>query len=143
MIIPLLALTSAALFCRAAIYVLAVEHVARGELDDRAALTEWKPAYRRGAAMQATIALVATGFGAIAWWRTGNSWYGIGAILALLPWPWTLLFINPTNDRLLVMPIEAAGSESRRLLERWGRLHAVRMLLGACATVAFLVAMLP
>ena len=143
MIIPLFALTSAALFCGAAIYVLAVEHVARGELDDRAALTEWKPAYRRGAAMQATIALVATGLGAIAWWRTGNSWYGVGAILALLPWPWTLLFINPTNDKLFVMPIEAAGSESRRLLERWGRLHAVRMLLGACATVAFLVALLP
>ena len=85
MLVGLLALTTAAVFSGAAIYVLAVEHVAREALDDRAALTEWKPSYKRGAVMQASIALVGTALGALAWWRTGGLWFGIGAMLILLP----------------------------------------------------------
>jgi hypothetical protein len=98
MIAGLLALTSAAVFFGAAIYVLAVEHVAREALDDRAALMEWQPAYKRGAIMQATISLLSTALGALAWWQTANIGFGIGAILALLPWPWTLLVIKPTTS---------------------------------------------
>jgi hypothetical protein len=41
------------------------------------------------------------------------------AILALLPWPWTLLVIKPTNDKLLAISPEVAGAESRRLLVTW------------------------
>ena len=51
-----LALVTAALFTGAAFYVSAVEHPARMALDDRAMLTEWKPAYKRGFAMQASLA---------------------------------------------------------------------------------------
>jgi hypothetical protein len=142
MVAGLLALTIAAVFSGAATYVLAVEHVAREALDDRGALTEWKPSYKRGAIMQASIALVATVLRALAWWQTHELWFAVGAILMLLPWPWTLLFIKPTNDKLLATSLDAAGPQTRAMLKAWGRYHAVRAALGCAATVAYFVALL-
>jgi len=143
MVAGLLALTVAAIFSGAAIYVLAVEHVAREALDDGAALTEWKPSYTRGAVMQASIALIGTALGAWGWWDTRVPWFAVGALLMLLPWPWTLFFIKPTNDALLATPLDAVGPQPRALLKAWGQYHAVRAALGSFATVAYVVALLP
>ena len=54
-----LALLLSALFAGAALYVSFVEHPARATLDDRAALGEWQPSYKRGAVMQASLAVFA------------------------------------------------------------------------------------
>src|ERR1700754_5294240 len=86
----LLALMIAALFTGAAIYVNVAEQPARLMLDDRALLTEWKPSYKRGAAMQASLALVGFVLGIIAWWQDLHAGFLIGAIAIIAPWPWTL-----------------------------------------------------
>jgi len=142
MTIGLLALTVAAIFTGAAFYVGVAEQPARLLLDDRALLTEWKPSYKRGAAMQASIALVGFLLGLIAWWQTSHSLFLIGCLAMIAPWPWTLIGIKPTNDALLATELERAGPSTRALVVKWGALHAVRTALGALATVAFLWACL-
>ena len=137
-----LALIVAATFFGAALYVNVAEQPARLRLDDRSALAEWKPAYKRGFAMQGPLAVVGCLLGLIAWWQSGDWRWLAGAVLLIANWPYTLIGIMPTNNRLMAMRLEDAGPESRALMEDWGRLHAVRTALGALATVTFLWASL-
>jgi hypothetical protein len=143
MISGLLALTIAAIFTGAAVYVNVAEQPARLFLDDRALLTEWKPSYKRGAVMQASIALIGCVLGLIAWWQTSQAGFLIGAVAMVAPWPWTLIGIKPTNDALLATEPGKAGPQTRALIVKWGALHAVRTTPGALATIAYLWACMP
>ncbi len=138
MLAGVFALTVAALFTGAAFYISFAEQPARLGLDDRSLLEEWKPSYEAGFAMQATLALVGFVFGSLQWLIAGEIAWLIGALVLLANWPFTLYFIMPTNKTLMATPAEAAGTETRVLIERWGRLHAVRTALGAVATLVFI-----
>ncbi|MER8821164.1 DUF1772 domain-containing protein [Mesorhizobium sp. M0991] len=138
MLAGLLALTVAAVFAGAAIYVSVAEQPARLRLDDKALLQEWQPSYKRGAAMQASIAVIACILGLVAWWLTGNLAYLVGAVLIILPWPWTLLVMMPANRLLEAMDANTVNHEARTLIVKWGNLHMVGIGLGVLATLAFL-----
>jgi len=137
-----LALIVAAVFSGAAVYINVAEQPARLLLDDRSALAEWKPAYKRGFAMQGPLAVLGFLLGLLAWWQTGDWLWLLGAVFLIANWPYTLIGIMPTNNRLMAMGPAQAGAESRALIEQWGRLHAVRAALGFLATAVFLWATL-
>jgi hypothetical protein len=141
MLIGLLALTVSAVFSGAAFYVGFAEQAARLTLDDRALLAEWKPAYRRGTAMQAPLAIIGGILGISAWWLTGHALFLIGATLLVANWPWTMFAIMPTNHALMATDLNDAGPKSRALIRRWNTLHSVRTALGSLAMVAFLIAL--
>jgi Domain of unknown function (DUF1772) len=137
-----LALIVAAVFTGAAVYINIAEQPARLTLDDRSLLTEWRPAYKRGFAMQAPLAVVGFVLGILAWWQTGDWLWLIGALVLIANWPYTLLGIMPTNNKLMSLDPGAAGPESRQLIKKWSKLHAVRTVLGFAATLMFLWASL-
>jgi hypothetical protein len=134
-----LAFLFAALFTGAALYVSFVEQPARLTLDDRSLLAEWKPAYKRGAAMQAPLALFGFLSGFAAWWTGGDGEILIAAILLVANWPYTLVIIRPTNNRLMNKSPDVYDAEIRPLIKRWGKLHAVRTALGLLATIVILI----
>jgi len=135
----LLALVTASIFFGAAVYINIAEHPARLGLSDAAALAEWRPAYRRGSAMQAPIAVVSALLGAAAWWTTGDPLWALGAVIMLANWPYTLVAIMPTNH-LLEATASGGDRDTRERLTRWGHLHAVRSALSGIATLIYLVA---
>ena len=136
-----LALILAAIFVGGALYVSAVEQPARLALDDAGALAQWKPSYVRGYAMQATLAAASGLLGlAAAWFERDGRWF-LGALLILANWPFTLLVMMPTNNRLKAIEPASIDPSTRSTLESWGRLHAVRTALGIAAALAYWWAM--
>lgn len=137
-ILETLALVCAALFTGAAFYINFAEHPARMDLDTGAALTQWKPAYKAGFVMQASLAVVSGAAALLAGFSSGLMW-SVAGVLMLLNWPYTLFVILPLNTKMMATPPEEAGDETRAQLARWNALHAVRTLLGAAATVTLAV----
>jgi hypothetical protein len=133
-----LALTIAALFAGAAIYINIAEQPARLQLDDRSLLAEWKLAYKRGYMMQASLAVVGGVLGLVACFSTLDLRWLLGAVVLLANWPYTIFVIMPTNRRLMNTPAEAATAETHRMIRWWGVLHAGRSALGLVATLIFL-----
>ena len=112
---------------------------ARLQLDNRSLLAEWKPAYKRGYMMQASLAVVGGLFGLVAYLSTLGWRWLLGAVVLLVNWPYTVFMIDHADQQALVdTPPEAATAETRRMLERWGALHAGRGVLGLMATLILL-----
>ncbi|MGE0046239.1 MAG: DUF1772 domain-containing protein [Hyphomonadaceae bacterium] len=138
--IAIAALIVAALFTGAALYINVAEHPARMKLDDANALAQWKPAYKRGFAMQASLAIVGSLFGAYVAWSSQLSYWWAGALVLFANWPYTLLAIRPVNKKLMAM--ERPGENARALMRDWNMLHAGRTILGAFATFLFAIGLL-
>jgi Domain of unknown function (DUF1772) len=102
------------------------------------AATEFPPSYRRATILQASLAALGL-LGSVAAWLAGATfwWVVAGALLGSVI-PFTLVVILPTNKLLLSRELNRGSDEARRLLARWGRLHAVRSVLSGLALVVYL-----
>jgi len=129
----LVATLCAGLFAGAAIYITLVEHPARLECGTALAATEFGPSYRRATVMQASLAALGLGAAVVAWGEGRGLLVLVGGSLLGLVIPFTLLVILPTNKRLLDPGLARDSAEAAVLLNRWGRLHAVRSVASGIA----------
>jgi Domain of unknown function (DUF1772) len=136
-LLEFIATITAALFAGAALYINLVEHPARMMLETKSAALQWAPSYRRATWMQAPLALVSLVTGLLSWWMGGGLAWAIAALLIGAVVPFTFLGIMPTNHRLLEPGRDLASSETRALLDRWVKLHAVRTVLSLLAAVVY------
>lgn len=143
MVMGLIALVLASLFTGAAFYITLVEQPARLTLDDRPLLAEWKPSYQRGFNVQGSLAAVTAVAGGVAYVQSGKWLWLVGALAMFLNWPYTMIFLIPTNNKLLAIPLESAGPDTRQLIQWWGRGHLLRGCLGVIAVALFLAAAFP
>ena len=139
MVLLIVATLATGVFAGAAIYVSLVEHPARVSCGTALALREFSPSYRRGAIMQASLALVGCVTGVIGGWLGNDIASVIAGLLLGALVPFTLVVILPTNKRLLDPALDAHDAEAGRLLTHWGRLHAVRSMVSAAAFLMFVM----
>jgi anthrone oxygenase-like protein len=142
-VIPEIVATFASgIFAGAAVYVNLVEHPARFSCGVPLAVTEWRPSYKRGTLMQAPLAVIGSVSAFISWWFERSLPWLLGGVLLLLIIPFTLVVILPTNKRLESQELDLHSEEAGLLLQRWGRLHAVRSILSGAAFLIFLVTLI-
>lgn len=139
-ILESLTLLVSSFFSGAAFYITFVEQPARITLDPSNLLQQWKPSYRRGFALQSSLALIAAFLGFAIYILEGNIWWFIGGCLMLVNWPYTFIFIMRINKELLACPLDKAGEEVRRKIIRWEILHRVRVCFGLAACLSFMLA---
>ena len=88
--------------------------------------------------MQATLAVVGLLSSAAAWLAGATFCWLVGGVLLGSVIPFTLVVILPTNKRLLNSTLDKRSVEAKRLLARWGALHAARSVLSGLALLLFL-----
>ncbi|HEX9263794.1 MAG TPA: DUF1772 domain-containing protein [Candidatus Binatia bacterium] len=142
MVFLITATLAAGIFAGAAIYVSAIEHPARLSCGTEIAVREFVPSYRRGAIMQASLAIAGCVAGVIGGWLRSDITSVVAALLLGTVVAFTLIVILPINKRLLDPTLDARGAEAAHLLTRWGRLHAVRSALSCAAFLIFVIRLL-
>ena len=131
----------ASLFAGAALYINLVEHPARLSCGIPLAITEFAPSYKRATVLQVSLSILSFITSLVSWLANSNILWIIGGLLILLVIPYTLIFILPTNNKLLQPSLDKQSEEAKNLLLKWGRLHAVRTILSIAAVLVFLYAL--
>jgi hypothetical protein len=129
--IPQIAATLACgIFAGAALYVNLVEQPARLSCGITLAVSQWRPSYKRGAVMQAPLAIFGSLFAFASWWIGRDTAWLYGGIFLFAVVPFTLVVILPTNKKLESGNLDVSSAQAESLLRRWNALHAVRSGLG-------------
>ena len=126
-------------FFGAALYIALVQHPAAREAGVGGVF--FPPMYRRAAPMQIALALAGSIAGAICGIAFGEVRWVVGAGLLFAVIPITLILIKPTNDRLLDpnTDLRWQSTQTRALLEKWARLHWIRIASSGAAFVVYLI----
>lgn len=137
-IYELAAALAAGLFTGAALYILFVEHPARLEYGPPLAVKEFTASYKRAAIMQPSLAFLGFLAGLLAWLAGSSLWWLIGGLGLGSLFPYTIILMLPLNKQLHGPSLEVDTARAAALLERWGRLHRLRCLIGLASFLLFL-----
>ena len=139
--LEIIATACAGIFAGAAIFLSAVQHPASLEAGATAAVKVFAPMYRRGALMQAGLALIGTLSGLLVWLSGSGTLWLVGAALLGSVVPFTLIGMKAVNERLLAPDLDPAAPETLAFLRQWGQLHGARSVASALSFLVFLIAL--
>ena len=142
LVFAFMATLCAALFTGASVYINFVEHPARISCGTALAVTEFAPSYKRATVMQVLLAIIAFLAALVAWLQEAGVYWLIGGVLIFLVIPFTAVAILPTNKQLLNPSLDKNSDYAQQLLNRWGKLHAVRSVLSLASLSVFLYALI-
>jgi uncharacterized membrane protein len=136
--LELISTLSSAFFTGASVYINLVEHPARMQAGTQVALAEFAPSYKRATVTQ--VSLASAGFLSVlvTWRLRSDARWLIGGGLLVSVIPFTAVAILPTNKQLLDPATANDLDLAEKLLNRWGRLHAVRSVLSLASLLIFL-----
>lgn len=140
-LMTVLATLCAGLFTGACVYVSLVAHPVRLAGGAVAALAEFRPSFMRARRLQASLALLGGVSAAGAWLGEEGRGFLLVALLLFANVAFTFAAVAPVYERLLDPSLTAGAPETLPLLERWGRLHAVRTAVGLLAFAVALLAL--
>ena len=135
--LQLIATLAATLFAGAALYINVAEHPSRRALETRAAALQWALSYKRATLLQAPLALLSLVSGTAAWLLGADVGWFVAALFIGAVVPFTFLVVMSTNRKLLDPARDLASAETRSLLEKWNKLHAVRTVLSFAASILY------
>ena len=136
-LVQFIAVLATTIFAGAAIYINLVEHPARMSCSTEIAAAVWAPSYRRATVMQASLAVAGSLAGLAGWMLGAGDMWLVAALFILAVVPVTFIIIFPTNKKLLAPGRDPGSPETRKLLIKWNRLHAIRSALSLIASATF------
>lgn len=134
----LLATLATGLFTGAAFFIHFVEHPARMEQDPPLAIKEFIASYKRAAVMQPSLVFLGFLGGLLAWLSGSTTWWLLGGAAMGFLFPFTIIWMLSINNYLHDPALETDPARAMELLDKWGRLHFVRCLIGLSAFLLFL-----
>ena len=137
-IYELAATMATGLFTGAALYIHFVEHPARMEYGPPLAVKEFTASYKRAKIMQPSLAFLGFSTATLAWLSGSSFWWLIGGAGMGFLFPFTIIWMLPTNSRLHDPALDKDTALAAELLARWGRLHRIRCLIGLMSLLLFL-----
>jgi hypothetical protein len=135
--LQIIATLAATLFAGAALYINVAEHPSRMILETRVAVLQWAPSYKRATLLQAPLAMLSFVSGTAAWLLGADVGWFVAACCIGIVVPFTLVVVMPTNRQLLDPGRALAPAETRSLLQKWNKLHAVRTALSLAASIIY------
>ena len=138
-IVMMAAIVAAGLFAGGSLYVSLAEHPARIECGGAVGIRHFGPSARRAAVMQGGLAVAGLVLAVIAWLQGAGTAWLIGGLLLGAMIPFTLIVVMRTVRRLLDASLDTASGEALELLRGFGRLHAVRTIVGVVVFALFVV----
>src|SRR3954453_19387125 len=126
MIFDVLTLLFTTLFFGASLYVTVVEQPARLACQTAAELAQWRPSFKRAAAMQILLTIAGVICAIVAYFLHSNLIVLTGGLILATVAPYTLIIIMPVNRSLLNPGRTAETPDTAYLIERWGKLHFIR-----------------
>jgi hypothetical protein len=133
MIFEILTLLFTTLFFGASLYVTIVEQPARLACQTAAALAQWRPSFKRAAAMQIFLTIAGVICAVVAYFIHGNLIVLAGGLVLATVAPYTLIILMPVNRQLLNPSRTAETPDTDALIEKWGKLHFVRTVVSFIA----------